>query len=126
MGLKWEEIMRNEKESYLSILKAELKDLQRDIEFLIEQSEKEKEAGKITNYVFMENLALFRNELLSVNAFDRVIDETDITKFDDLPKLIDHLKDCFRAMVKDAGLAKAINIPVERKMNKVADYVLKS
>lgn len=115
--------MRNLKGKFIGILRVELRDLQEDIEDLIEQTTKERERGNLTNYVFIQNLALFKNELLGVNAFGRILDELDVEPFGTLDELVDHLKSSFRARVKAAGLAEAINVYVERKVDKVRRYV---
>ena len=115
--------MHKVNEKYLAILRVELEDLQEDIEELIAQITQEREEGGLTNYVFMENLALFRNELLGVDAFGRILDQLDPGAFATLDELVEHLKNTFRAKVKDAGLAKAIEVYVERKLEKVRQYV---
>jgi len=115
--------MRHLKENYLAILRLELKDLHEDIEALIEHLTREKERGHLTNYVFMENLALFRNELLGVDAFGKILDQLDPEAFATLDEMVDHLRISFRAKVKSSGLAEAINIYVERKLVKVRNYI---
>lgn len=115
--------MRKIKENYLAILRIELKDLQEDIETLIEQYTQEREQGKLTNYVFMENLALFKNELLGVEAFSQILDEIDLNRFATLDEMVDHLKNTFRDKVRTCGLAEVINIFIERKLEKVRQYV---
>ena len=115
--------MRRINEFYISILRIELKDLQEDIEVLIEKCTEERERGNLTNYVFMENLALFKNELLGVDAFGRILDETDPKAYDALDEMVEELKQKFQAKVKASGLAEAINVYVERKLREVARYV---
>ena len=115
--------MRRINEFYISILRIELKDLQEDIEVLIQKCTEERERGNLTNYVFMENLALFKNELLGVDAFGRILDETDPKAYDALDEMVEDLKQKFQAKVKASGLAEAINVYVERKLRKVARYV---
>lgn len=115
--------MRKVNEVYLSILRLELEDLHEDIEVMIEACKKEKEKGRLTNYVFMENLALFKNELLGVNAFGKIVEETDPTAFDTLETMVNHLKMRFREKIKTTGLAEVICIYVDRKLEKVQKYV---
>ena len=115
--------MRNVNEAYLAILKIEMADLHDDIQVLIDECTKEREQGGLTNYVFMENLALFKNELLGVDAFQKVIDDTDIGSFPTLDEMVDHLTVTFREKAKVCGLAEVINIYVARKLDKVRKYV---
>ena len=108
---------------YLAILRLELDDLHEDIEALIRQTTKERESGNLTNYVFLENLALFKNELLGVDAFGKILEQTDPHAFATLDEMVDHLKTTFRARVKACGLAEVIELYVERKLVKVMQYV---
>ena len=108
---------------YLAILRLELDDLHTDIEELIKQTTEERESRELTNYVYMENLALFKNELLGVDAFGRILDELDLGAFTSLEEMVDYLKTDFRAKVKAVGLAEVIDLLVERKLDKVMQYV---
>ena len=115
--------MPETRKKYLAILKLELEDLHEDIETVIQQTTKERESGSLTNNVFMENLALFKNELLGVDAFGRILDELDLGAFTSLEEMVDYLKTDFRAKVKAVGLAEVIDLLVERKLDKVMQYV---
>ncbi|RKY49887.1 MAG: hypothetical protein DRP91_03110 [Candidatus Neomarinimicrobiota bacterium] len=116
--------MRKVKECYLKILKIELEDLKDDIEQLIEETRKEKDAGKLTNYVFFQNIALFKNELLGLNVFEDIIESTNPEDFDNLDEMIVHLKERFFKKIKTLGLAEAIRVYVGRKMTKAKRYVV--
>lgn len=115
--------MATTSEKYLAVLRLELADVQHDIEALIEGITKERESGELTNYVFLENLALFRNELLAVNAFDRILDKVDPVAHAELHELVDYVRTSFRAQVEAGGFAEAIIGYVERKLDKVERYV---
>ena len=115
--------MRNEKGKFLAIMRIELQDLHEDIEDLIQQTTRERESGALTNYVFLENLALFRNELLGVNTFGRLLDKVAPAEFGTLDELVEHLKASFRSRIKAAGLAEAIDLYLERKVDKARRYV---
>ncbi|MBN1420330.1 MAG: hypothetical protein JXP34_16235 [Planctomycetes bacterium] len=109
-------------ENYLKILTIELEDLREDLEALIERCAAEREAGRLSPYVCLENLALFKNELLGVDAFGRIVRETDPSAFAALEAMIDHLRHRFRALARDAGFADAVHICIDRKLAKVAKY----
>jgi hypothetical protein len=111
--------MRNIIKNFLMILKVEIEDLAADIELLLAENQRKKEAGTITDYVFLENQALFRHELLGVQSFNRILEQTDPAGFTTLDDLIAFLRDAFR----EGGYVRAINICIERKMKKVAGYV---
>ena len=118
--------MREAKKNFIKIMRIELKDLHMDIEALIRECQKEKEKGKLTNHVFMQNLVVFKNELLGLNTFDEILDSTNPEEYDTLDDMINYLKNRFRKMIKASGLVEAINIYVERKLTKVANYITKS
>lgn len=111
--------MQNIIKNFLAILKVEIEDLQADLELLIAECQRKKDEGKITDYVYMENMALFRHELQATNTFSRIVEKTDYSQFQNLEELINFLRDSFR----EGGYVRAINICIERKINKVARYV---
>lgn len=118
--------MREVKKNYIKILKLELEDLEIDIERLIESCEEASEYSDLSENVFLENLALFKNELLAVNVFENMLDKVDIEQFDNLDDMVQFIKNSFEEKVRILGFAKAINRYVERKLIKVADYVTQS
>jgi len=111
--------MRHVIKNFVAILKVEIEDLAADIELLLTENQRKKDAGTITDYVYLENQALFRHELLGVQSFARILAQTDPDTFEKLDDLIVHLRDAFR----EGGYVRAINICVERKMKKVTQYV---
>jgi hypothetical protein len=115
--------MSETKKMYLKILRIEIEDLKTDIEHLIEELKKEHENEHLTNYVFLENLTIFGRELLGVGYFFKVLDKINPDEFDTLDSMADYIKETFRNMVKEHGLDEAINIYVERKLDKVKKYV---
>ena len=115
--------MRQQRKHYLQILRIELEDLKEDLELLIEECKQSRESERITDHVFLANLTLFKNELLGVDEFFKILDETDHSQFDNLDTLTDHLRKCFREKIETYGLAEAVNICIERKLDKVARYV---
>ncbi|MDA3901213.1 MAG: hypothetical protein PF637_11930 [Spirochaetes bacterium] len=118
--------MLKKKKNYLVILKLELEDLTEDIDLLIKKCKEDKDDCAITNYVFMENLTLFKNEILGVDVFHDIIDEVSehIDDYEDLDKMIDYLKSNFQEKMMEFGIAKAINLSILRKMDKVKSYVI--
>jgi len=82
------------------------------------------EKEELSNYVFSENLTVIRRELLGVDSFFRLIDETEIDRFASLDDLIASLTNTFRGMVRESGLPAVIESYVERKLLKVKEYVL--
>lgn len=115
--------MRNKVKYYPEILRIEMKDLKDDLDWMIEKTEADFKSGKITERVCMENKTVFKNELVGVKDFNRLLVKSEFEKFDNLDGLINHLRSEFQKMAKRHGLANAIIICIERKMDKVAKYV---
>ena len=110
-------------ENYLKILYLELEDLEMDIELLISECKKEREEDIITNYVFLENLSLLKNELLGLKDFRIIVDEVKPGEYENLEALVDHLRNSFKKKIEDHALSKAIVLYINRKLEKVAKYV---
>ena len=108
---------------YLKILRIEIEDLKTDIEHLIEELKKEHEEEQLTNYVFLENLAVFGNELLGVGYFFNVLDKINPDDFDSLDSMANFIKTTLQKMVEEHGLTEAINNYAGRKLDKVKKYV---
>lgn len=115
--------MRKIKKYYLKILQIELEDLKDDIQLMIENCGKDHNSGKITERVHRENVTLFNNELLGIDEFSNIISHTDPELFEDLDALISHLRKVFNEKRRINEIANAINICIERKLEKVAEYV---
>ena len=115
--------MRSVKKNYLAILSIELDDLKEDIEHLISELEKNKHEHRCTEHVFLHNLTLFRNELLGVNAFHKILEEINSEDYMTLEAMIAEIKSRFKLRVEMYGLAQVINILIERKLDKVLKYV---
>ncbi|MBN1998065.1 hypothetical protein JW935_10965 [candidate division KSB1 bacterium] len=110
-------------QNYLAILSIEVQDLQMDIQELIKHCEDENANGHLTSHVFMENLALFNNELLGVQTFQKIITQTNPEAFVNLDDMIRYLQYNFQEKIETCGLAKAISYYVDRKLVKVRRYV---
>ena len=115
--------MRQSKKHYLEILKIEVEDLREDLELMIEECRKNYQTEKITEHVFLANLTLFKNELLGLDEFTRIVDRTECDSFESLETMIDCMRKHFREKINTYGLAEALYICIERKLNKVARYV---
>lgn len=112
-------------EKYIKILKIELEDLHKDIEMYMERVESEKKCGEITNYVFMENLALIKNEIIGLDIINGYLDKLDLSEFSSIDKLANRIKEDLTKKLKEDGIAHALNIYLERKIDKVSEYLKK-
>jgi hypothetical protein len=101
-----------------------LEDLREDLEMMIEECKGNYEKEAITEHVFMANLTVFKNELLGVDEFFKIVDETEPDTFENLDAMVEHLRERFKQKIDTYGLAEAVNVCIDRKLGKVAKYVL--
>jgi len=115
--------MRALKNNYIAILRIELNDLLTDLEKLIEECSKGHQTGMISENVLMQNLAVFKNEILGVHRFQRILDNIHAQEYERLDDMIEDIRLKFHALIHDHGLADAIQIYIDRKLLKVERYV---
>ncbi len=115
--------MKATKRNFLAILRIELEDLSIDIERLIEECSAGAEKGYVSENVFMQNLALFKNEMLGVHSFRHILDTINPDNYDTLDSMIEDIRRQFQMLLKSHGLASALQVYVNRKLDKVARYV---
>lgn len=115
--------MIEKKKNYLTILNIELEDLLEDIQLITTSWEQEKRRDCVSEYVFLENLAFFQNEVFGVGAFSRILKQTDLNNFPDVDSMMSHLKTLFADELRANGVSQAILDSVLRKMDKVKAYV---
>jgi hypothetical protein len=108
---------------FITMFIVELEDLHQDIELLIERYKDEHDHDVISNYVFLENLALMKNELFGIDSFLQEVKDIVPTDFTDVYELIDFLKKRLLNRCHDKGIASSAFILSERKMNKVLSYI---
>lgn len=115
--------MKSHIEKYVKILRIELEDLLKDIGMYMETIESEKSCGEITNYVFMENLALVKNEIIGMDIVNSYLDNLDLSQFDSTDQISEKIKADLEKKLKEDGIAHALNIYLERKIDKVNNYI---
>lgn len=111
---------------YLKILRIELEDLQSDIEFLIDKYKQRRKNEEITDYVFLENLAVLKNEICGISSFNKIIDSIDPADYEDIDGFIRDMKARFKKRIEECGLAQVIYPLIKRKLEKVHTYVLQT
>jgi len=116
--------MRDLKQKYLRILGVELEDLKEDVAQLAEGLTHRWHCEEITDYVFMENLAFFKNEILGTDGLMRDISVVNPDSFASLEELIDHLSTRVTLHIRDHDLPQALCELVQRKLDKVRRYVI--
>jgi len=108
---------------YLQLLLIELDDLHGDLDMLVDAYKKEKADNKISNYVFMENLALLHNEIIGIRLFHDVVDNLKTQKFASLEELICRVKSEFNKKMHENGIAAALNKFIDKKLDKVEKFI---
>lgn len=115
--------MQEKTRCFLTMFAIELEDLHKDIELLMQKYTDEHDHEVISNYVFLENLALMKNELFGIDSFLQEVQRIDPTTFSDVHQLIETLKNLLRTRCHEKGIAAAAYILSERKMAKVLSYI---
>lgn len=109
--------------AYMAILKVELDDLEEDLKLLMEQAQERYEKGEITNYVYLENLAVFKQELFGVDGIARRFEKNDPSRYSNLDELIADLKEELLDVKSRDLLPQGVISMVERKFDKVKNYL---
>ncbi len=115
--------MLKKKEAFLRILCIELEDLEEDINLLIKECEEKHCKEEISNYVFLENLVVFKNELFGVESFLKDVKDTRLHQFETVDDLLNGLLSKLKERVLEKGIAQSVINLIERKMNKVKVYI---
>ncbi|HDQ44923.1 MAG TPA: hypothetical protein ENN17_05405 [bacterium] len=115
--------MRDIQKVYLKILRIELGDLEEDLALLIRQCDEARHAHRATERVSLSNRMVYENELLGIRDFRRLLRVFRPNRYGTLEEMIARLKSDFSGVVRSHGLAEAITICVNRKIDKVARYV---
>ncbi len=116
--------MKELKRKYLEILKIELEDLKTDTETLLALSGERKDRGEITNYVFLENMTLFKNLISGIEYMYASLCKMSMEKYNNLGEMIADIDLGFRQKTKDSDFPEAVYTLVKRKLEKVLKYIL--
>jgi hypothetical protein len=115
--------MREKISALLRILTIELEDLEADFRFMIEEDTRRHEAGDLSNYVCMENLALLRQELFGVDGFLEEIRSLSPADYSDPDMLTADLTRRLDERIHAHCLPKSLNLLIGRKLEKVRNYI---
>ena len=115
--------MAENKSRFIKMLQMEFEDLKCDIQELIQKAKSDHDKGKITNYVFMENIALFENELMGLADSIQVISEIKVDEYENLNSLISNVENKLTCVFKEHDFWEAGHVCVQRKIEKVKKYL---
>ena len=109
---------------YLKVLKIELEDLEEDLEVMKELYDRREQRNEITDYVFLENVALLKTEIAGVESLVKSIDDIPVDQFSHLDEFVDYVDALFRERTEHSGYPEAVYALVKRKLSKVSRYIL--
>ena len=117
---------RTETRCFLKILRVEIDDLLLDIDQMVQRFEERYRRREVTENVCLENVGILKNEARSVRGFLQILEdvgpETDMA----LDVLKDDLLERAGERIRRHGMFPCATILLERKMDKVANYVAAS
>jgi hypothetical protein len=108
---------------FVRILRIELEDLYENIEEAVQQYQEEEKTGQETEHVCEENMALLRNEEHGLRCYDRVLDSVDMDRYASVESLAADVKRSFRLVIRRTGLAEAVYVLVEQRIDRLVNYV---
>jgi hypothetical protein len=108
---------------YLAILQLEMEDLEADIELIIDEYTQRKKNEEITEYVFLENLAVLKKQICGISSFKKIVQSIDPGNYPDIDAFIVDVKVRFKEKIDETGLGQAIYILIKRKIEKVYKYI---
>jgi hypothetical protein len=115
--------VKEKKLKFIRILNSELDDLAEDIEQLMGTYKERYEKGEISNYVYLENNALLKNEISCLKNFAQLTMHIELDRFETLEELYAFVEMEFKRQLKEGCYTHAIEGVVERKLQKVLNYV---
>ena len=116
--------MRTKIRKFLNIFRAELDELVEDLLIFEDLYKKREENGEITNYVYLENKGLIKDELLGVqnivNSAEQLLDH----EYQNLDEMVEDLSAKIKMQIEESGHSNAAFLLVERKLQKVKKYMM--
>ncbi len=105
------------------ILLAELKDLEDDITSWSKFLEKKHIEDKVTEYVYLQNSALFHQELKGVSLYLHTVTNETLSASATIEQIRDHYLALLDEEIKTYLFENAIRVFVQRKIEKVYQFL---
>jgi hypothetical protein len=115
--------VKEKKQKFIRILTTEIEDLIDDIEHLMVVYKNRCEKGEITNYVYLENNALLKNEISCLKNFIKFLSKLELDKIETIEELYLFIGKEFKQQLEEHCYAHSIENFVERKLQKVINYI---
>ena len=109
---------------FLSILKIELEDLEQDLVSLEDSYRQKWEEDKISNYVFLENMAVLREELTGIHKILGDLTTVNSSSFSNIDEFIEHILTIIKENRKNIDLPEGVYRLLRRKIMKVRNFIL--
>lgn len=114
--------MHNSCQKYLRMLRAELENLESDVVSMVDDHERRKLAGEITNYVYMGNTAVLESMLGSIRALLRCVRSVDGARYPGVDDMIGDLDRTFKEKVRQSGFPAAGYAVARRVLENAAHH----
>jgi transcription-repair coupling factor (superfamily II helicase) len=115
--------MKERKKKFINIIKIEMEDLIEDLNNLVDDYKEKKEKDLITNYVFMENLALIQHEMYGIGKFSEIVCALNLEDYKDIEEISDHIKDILEKKIATSDFANCLFPMISRRIAKASKYV---
>lgn len=112
--------MTQSKEQYLKIFKFELTNLMDDISDLIKYEKELHDMNKHTNFVYLENLVVLKDEIMGINGILGKIDDLTGSLTED--NFIEELQKSIQNFVDKRGYPPAVMELIKRKIKNIEDF----
>ena len=116
--------MRGSVKEFLKIARVELEELLDNIEYRIDLIEKRKAESLITEHVYLENKAVFMNEVCCFRRFLHCLESVRPEAFRTVDEALEFILREFASQVHDCGYAPCALSFAERRLRKATRYVL--
>ncbi len=110
-------------ERFLKILRVELEHLCAHIDLLVENYHEKQRRHEVTEYVCNENVATLQNEECGCYQFIRVVERLKAGDYDNLADVVADVRERFKSVIEQSGVAPATYLFADEKINKVERYV---
>ena len=105
------------------MLKAELEDIEKDISIITEEYKQRKDKREISNYVFLENACVLKEELYGIKIIVNSLANIAVEKYENINDIIDDIHKLIKEQTKLYLMDECIFALIERKINKVLAYI---
>lgn len=108
---------------FLKILRVELEDLQEDFDLFIGVMDSRHESGQITDYVYNENLAVIRNEVMGLKDCIRGCEDYGLLGKAPVDEIAAAIKHRFHERLREHGYVPALYALLDKRIDKIASYL---